>query len=79
MIGPHFSNPPVWPVSTKRVSSSENFVMEEGGEIKKALHYSLCIICQTESEEDVVKNPLSHETMLNFTEERVKDVRAKIF
>ena len=72
MIGPHFSNPPVWPVSTKRVSSSENFVMEEGGQIKKTLYYSLCIICQTESEEDLVKNPISHKTVLNFIEERVK-------
>ena len=44
----------------------------EGGEIKKTLDYSLCIICQTKSEEDLVENPISHETVLNFIEERVK-------
>ena len=37
--------------------------MEEGGEIK-TLDYSLCIICQTESEERLVENPVSHETVL---------------
>ena len=45
--------------------------MEEGGEIK-TLDYSLCIICQTESEENLVENPVSHENVLNFIEERVK-------
>ena len=35
----------------------------EGGEIKKILDYSLCIICQTKSEEDLVENPISHETV----------------
>ena len=44
----------------------------EGGEIKKTLDYSLCIVCQTKSEEDLVENPISHETVLNFIEERVK-------
>ena len=45
--------------------------MEEGGEIK-TLDYSLCIICQTESEENLVENPVSHENVFNFIEERVK-------
>ena len=44
----------------------------EGGEIKKTLDYSLCIICLTKSEEDLVENPISHETVLNCIEERVK-------
>ena len=42
--------------------------MKEGGEITKTLDYSLCIICQTKSEDDLVENPVSHETVLGFIE-----------
>lgn len=61
----------VWSVSTKRVSSSEIFLME-GEQIKKTLDCSPCMICQTKSEEDQVENPISHETVLNFIVERVE-------
>ena len=44
----------------------------EGEEIKKTLDHSLCIICQTKSEEHLVENPISHEIVLNFIEEQVK-------
>ena len=44
----------------------------EGEEIKKTLDHSLCIICQTKSEEDLVENPISHEIVLHFIEELVK-------
>ena len=39
---------------------------------KKSIDYSLCVICQKNSDEILVKNPVSHEKLLTFIKERVE-------
>lgn len=40
-------------------------------ELEKTLDFRLCIICQKKTEESFVENPVSHEKLLKFIEERV--------
>ena len=40
-------------------------------ELEETLDFRLCIICQKKTEESLVENPVSHEKLLNFIEERV--------
>ena len=46
-------------------------MMSEKKEQEKEVDFRLCIICQKKSDENLVENPVSHEKLLKFIEERV--------